>query len=55
MGYGDICPKNHDAGGTSKLFLVALSFAGLGFFCGPVMVLSLRKGSLSSTCTAANS
>jgi hypothetical protein len=35
VGYGDICPADPDEVG--KLFLVALSFAGLGFFCGPVM------------------
>jgi|TARA_B110000208_G_scaffold186703_2_gene243624 hypothetical protein len=35
VGYGDICPSNpNDIG---KLFLVVLSFLGLGFFCGPIM------------------
>ena len=35
VGYGDICPGDIDEKG--KVFLVLLSFAGLGFFCGPVM------------------
>ena len=35
VGYGDICP--HDPPPAGKAFLVLLSFAGLGFFCGPIM------------------
>lgn len=35
VGYGDICPGKVDDFG--KIFLIALSFTGLGFFCGPVM------------------
>mmetsp|Transcript_20488 Transcript_20488/g.48133 ORF Transcript_20488/g.48133 Transcript_20488/m.48133 type:complete len:160 (-) Transcript_20488:342-821(-) len=35
VGYGDICPGDMDDLG--RLFVVALSFGGLGFFCGPVM------------------
>ena len=36
VGYGDICPTS-DINDMGKLFLVILSFLGLGFFCGPVM------------------
>jgi hypothetical protein len=38
VGYGDICPAAPTLQG--KAFLVALSFAGLGFFCGPIMDLA---------------
>ena len=36
VGYGDICPgdKMDDLG---RLFVVGLSFGGLGMFCGPIM------------------
>ena len=37
VGYGDICPDGDGIGNAGKAFLIALSFAGLGFFCGPVM------------------
>jgi hypothetical protein len=36
VGYGDICP-GPDTSLEGKVFLIALSFLGLGFFCGPVM------------------
>ena len=36
VGYGDICPTS-SIDDTGRLFLIALSFLGLGFFCGPVM------------------
>jgi len=38
VGYGDICPAAPALEG--KVFLIALSFAGLGFFCGPIMDLT---------------
>eukprot|EP00946_MAST-07B_sp_MAST-7B-sp1_P001599 g1599.t1 len=38
VGYGDICPAA--PGNEGKVFLIALSFAGLGFFCGPIMDLT---------------
>jgi len=39
VGYGDICPSN-EMSHLGRLFIVALSFCGLGMFCGPVMDLS---------------
>ena len=41
VGYGDICPDSPNELG--KLFLVVLSFTGLGFFCGPVSQLALTS------------
>eukprot|EP00542_Grammatophora_oceanica_P011081 CAMPEP_0194027002 /NCGR_PEP_ID=MMETSP0009_2-20130614/1236_1 /TAXON_ID=210454 /ORGANISM="Grammatophora oceanica, Strain CCMP 410" /LENGTH=210 /DNA_ID=CAMNT_0038665923 /DNA_START=156 /DNA_END=788 /DNA_ORIENTATION=- len=39
VGYGDVCPSgNMESAG--KTFLVFFSFAGLGFFCGPIMDLA---------------
>lgn len=38
VGYGDICPS--EPGIEGKLFLIVLSFTGLGFFCGPIMDLA---------------
>ena len=38
VGYGDICPDAPNDQG--KLFLVLLSFLGLGLFCGPIMDLA---------------
>jgi hypothetical protein len=38
VGYGDICPSAPK--GQGKLFLVVLSFVGLGYFCGPIMDLA---------------
>ena len=38
VGYGDICPSA--PGLEGKVFLVGLSFTGLGFFCGPIMDLT---------------
>mmetsp|Transcript_8271 Transcript_8271/g.13373 ORF Transcript_8271/g.13373 Transcript_8271/m.13373 type:complete len:160 (+) Transcript_8271:47-526(+) len=39
VGYGDICPSDKMTH-IGKLFIVALSFCGLGMFCGPVMDFS---------------
>lgn len=36
VGYGDICPSNK-LSNLGRLFIVSLSFCGLGFFCGPIM------------------
>lgn len=37
VGYGDICPVA--PGMEAKLFLLGLAFAGMGFFCGPILSL----------------
>lgn len=39
VGYGDICPSE-EMTPIGRLFIVALSFCGLGMFCGPVMDFS---------------
>jgi len=36
VGYGDICPSS-DMTHIGRIFIVLLSFCGLGMFCGPVM------------------
>jgi hypothetical protein len=36
VGYGDICPSNK-LSHLGRVFIVSLSFCGLGMFCGPVM------------------
>lgn len=36
VGYGDICPSD-TLSHLGRLFVVLLSFSGLGMFCGPVM------------------
>ena len=35
IGFGDICPADHDIVG--RIFLTILPFLGLGFFCGPIL------------------
>ncbi|KAL7537575.1 hypothetical protein ACHAWF_005820 [Thalassiosira exigua] len=39
VGYGDICPSD-DISHLGRVFIVALSFCGLGMFCGPIMDFS---------------
>lgn len=39
VGYGDICPTKH-APLEGKLFLVVISFLGLGVFCGPLLAVT---------------
>lgn len=36
VGYGDICPSA-DMATEGRLFIILISFCGLGIFCGPVM------------------
>jgi len=36
VGFGDICPTS-DASPLSRVFLISISFTGLGVFCGPVL------------------
>mmetsp|Transcript_17637 Transcript_17637/g.51349 ORF Transcript_17637/g.51349 Transcript_17637/m.51349 type:complete len:202 (-) Transcript_17637:136-741(-) len=36
VGYGDICPSE-DMAHEGRLFIILISFFGLGMFCGPVM------------------
>lgn len=36
VGYGDICPSE-DMTHEGRLFIILISFFGLGIFCGPVM------------------
>lgn len=39
VGFGDICPS-HEMTDYGKAFIVLVSFAGLGMFCGPVLDLA---------------
>ena len=39
VGFGDICPSDKLATG-GKVFIMAMSFIGLGMICGPVMILA---------------
>mmetsp|Transcript_27431 Transcript_27431/g.54889 ORF Transcript_27431/g.54889 Transcript_27431/m.54889 type:complete len:207 (+) Transcript_27431:223-843(+) len=39
VGYGDICPSDKMSH-AGRIFIIALSFCGLGMFCGPIMDLS---------------
>eukprot|EP00804_Cyclotella_cryptica_P020867 CCRYP_011457-RB/>CCRYP_011457-RB protein AED:0.27 eAED:0.27 QI:51/0/0.5/1/0/0.5/2/0/159 len=39
VGYGDICPSDK-LSHLGQIFIISLSFCGLGMFCGPIMDFS---------------
>lgn len=39
VGYGDICPSDK-LSTIGRMFIVTLSFCGMGMFCGPIMDFS---------------